>query len=93
MKTLVKSCMNKYWETFELLLDEKTIQGVNELVAVRTNGTAPVLTKEEIMQCYRGKEIPEHLKAKYECYECYSYQAPLCNIVSSILSHKIQFRD
>ena len=93
MKTLVKSCMSKYWETFELLLDEKTIQGVNELVAVRTNGTAPVLTKEEIMQCYRGKEIPEHLKAKYECCEYHTYQASLCNIVSSILSHKIQFRD
>ena len=62
MKTLVKSCMSKYWETFELLLDEKTIQGVNELVAVRTNGTAPVLTKEEIMQCYREKKSQNTLK-------------------------------
>lgn len=88
MKTL-----SKYWETFELPLDEKTVQVVNELIAVRTNGTAPVLTEEEIKQCYMGKEIPEHLKAKYECYECHSYQAPLCNIVSSILSHIIRFSD
>lgn len=88
MKTL-----SRYWETFELPLDEKTIQIVNELIAVRTNGTAPVLTEEEIKQCYMGKEIPEHLKAKYECYECHSYQAPLCYIVSSILSHIIRFSD
>jgi DNA modification methylase len=36
---------------------------------------------------------PEHLKAKYECCEYHTYQASLCNIVSSILSHIIQFRD
>lgn len=88
MKTL-----GRYWETCELPLDKETVQKINDLIAVRTNGTAPVLTEEEIIQCYRREEIPEHLKAKYECYECHSYQASLCNIVSSVLSHMTPFRD
>jgi len=88
MKTL-----GKYLETCEPPLNEEIVQEINELIAMRTNGTAPVLTEKEIMQCYRGEEIPEHLKTKYEYYECHSYQAPLCNIVSSILSHVIRFSD
>jgi hypothetical protein len=93
MKTLVKSRICTYWETCELPLDEETIQEINELIAMRTNGTAPVVTEEDIVQCYKGEEIAEHLKAKYECYECYGYQASLCNIVNDILDQLINERD
>jgi len=65
------------------------VQEINELIATRTNGAAPVLTEEEIIQCYKGGEIPEHLKAKYECYECYSYQTSLYHIVNDILDQLI----
>ena len=89
MKTLVKSRICTYWETCELPLDEETIQEINELIAVRTNGAAPVVTEEDIVRCYMGEEVAEHLKAKYECYEYYSYQATLCNIVNDILDQLI----
>jgi hypothetical protein len=88
MKTLVKSRMCRYWETYELPLDEDTIQEINELVAARTNGTAPVLTEEDIVQCYMGEEVAEHLKAKYEC-GYHRIQVSLCDIVSDFLDQLI----
>ena len=82
MKTLVRSRMCRYWETCELPLDEDTIQEINELIARSTNGTAPVVTEEEIVQCYMGEEVAEHLKAEYEYY---GNQMSLCYIVNDIV--------
>ena len=84
MKTL-----SKYWETCELPLYEETIQEINELISMRTNGAAPVVTEEDIVQCYTGEEVAEHLKAKYECHDYYGYQPTLCNIVNDILDQLI----
>jgi hypothetical protein len=89
MKTLVKSRMCRYWETCELPLNEETIREVNELIAARTNGTAPVVTEEDIVRCYMGEEVAEHLKAKYECCDCYGYQLSLYYIVNDILDQLI----
>lgn len=90
MKTLVKSRMCRYWETCELPLDEDTIQEINELIARSTNGTAPVVTEEEIVRCYMGEEITEHLKAEYEYYE---NQMSLCYIVNDIVDLLINERE
>ena len=92
MKTLVKSRMCRYWETCELPLNEETIQEINELVAAHTNGTAPVVTEEDIVQCYMGEEVAEHLKAKYE-YGYHRIQVSLCDIVSDVLDQLINERE
>lgn len=89
MKTLVKSRMCRYWETCELPLNEETIQEINELIAMRTKGAAPVVTEEDIVRCYMGEEVAEHLKVKYDYNDCYGYQAPLYSIVSGILDELI----
>ena len=88
MKTLVRSRICRYWATWELPLDEDTVQEVNALIARCTNGTAPVLTEEDIVQCYSGDEVAEHLKAKYE-YGYHRIQVSLCDIVSDILDELI----
>ena len=92
MKTLVKSRMCRYWETCELPLDEETIQEINELIAAHTNGTALVVTEEDIVQCYMGEEVAEHLKTKYE-YGYHRIQVSLCDIVSDVLDQLINERE
>ena len=82
MKTLVRSSICRYWETMELPLNEETIQEVNELIAECTNGTAPVVTEEEIVQCHSGDYVGEYLEEEYEYY---GNQMWLCDIVSGIL--------
>jgi hypothetical protein len=69
-------------------LDEETIQEINELVAAHTNGTAPIVTEEDIVQCYSGDEVAEHLKTKYE-YGYYRIQVSLCDIVNDVLDQLI----
>lgn len=88
MKTLVKSRICRYWETCKLPLNEETIKDINELIAARTNGTTPIITEEDIVQCYSGDEVAEHLKAKYE-YGYHRIQVSLCDIVSDILDELI----
>lgn len=90
MKTLVKSRICRYWETWELPLDEETIQKVNKIIAAYTNGTAPVITEEDIIQCYSGDEIAEHLEVEYDCY---GNQMWLCSIVNDVLDQLINERE
>ena len=91
MKTLVKSYVCRYWETKELQLNEETIQEINELIAERTNGTAPVLTEEEIVQCHSGgDDVAEYLEEEYEYY---GNQVWLCDIVSGVLDQLINERE
>jgi hypothetical protein len=92
MKTLVKSRICKYWETCELPLYEDTIWEINGLIAAYTNRTAPIVTEEDIVQCYMGEEVAEHLKAKYE-YGYDRIQVSLCDIVNDVLDQFINAQE